>query len=127
MDLRELKALELAARSRITFFCGSWLVPSSTGGNYTVTLDPDTCQCEDFQLRQQPCKHVIAAKLVEEREGKRNAPPIDTDTPPAKKTYSQNWSAYNLAQTTEKRRLQVLLADLCAGVPQPPPVRKEGR
>src|SRR5579871_1724662 len=80
-----------------------------------------------FALRQAPCKHVIAAKRVEEREGKRHAPPIDTDTPPAKKTHGQNWRAHNLAQTAEKRRLQVLLADLCAGVPQPPPVRKEGR
>jgi hypothetical protein len=34
-----------------------------------------------------------------------------------KKTYSQNWPAYNLAQATEKRRLQVLLADLCRNLP----------
>ena len=36
-------------------------------------------------------------------------------------TYKQNWSSYNLAQTNEKDHFQVLLADLCAGVPQPPP------
>ncbi len=36
---------------------------------------------------------------------------------PKKKTYPQVWPAYNKAQTTEKRRLQVLLSDLCRNVP----------
>src|SRR5437660_1952879 len=123
MDMRELKALELAARAKIAANDdGTWSVPSqSTGGTYRVVTWPgaESCTCEDFQLRQQPCKHVIAARLVEEREDKKPAPPIDTDTPPAKKKYTQNWPAYNLAQTTEKHRLQVLLADLCAGVTEP--------
>jgi transposase len=35
-----------------------------------------------------------------------------------KKVYRQDWHAYNLAQTTEKHRLQVLLHDLCLGVPE---------
>src|SRR5207244_800400 len=40
----------------------------------------------------------------------------------------QNWPAYNEAQTTEKRRFQVLLADLCRGVPQlPNPERGQQR
>jgi transposase len=32
---------------------------------------------------------------------------------------SPNWTAYNAAQVEEKRRFAELLADLCAGVPQP--------
>jgi transposase len=123
MDLRELKALELAARARIIWDGEAWQVPSqSTGGTYKVTTWPgaELCECEDFQLRQAPCKHIIAARLVEEREGKKKAPPLDTDTPPEKKTYRQNWPAYNLAQSTEKHRLQTLLAELCQGVPEPP-------
>ena len=32
---------------------------------------------------------------------------------------SHNWTAYNAAQSEEKRRFVELLADLCAGVPQP--------
>jgi transposase len=123
MEMRELKALELAARAKIVHGDdGIWSVPSQTAGRvYRVVTWPgaETCECEDFQLRQLPCKHIIAAKLVEEREGKRPAPPMDTDTPPERKTYSQNWPAYNLAQTTEKHRLQELLADLCRGVPEP--------
>jgi transposase len=121
--MRELKALEIAARSKIAFANGIWLVPSQsgTGAKYRVTLEPGlTCQCEGFQLRQQPCKHIIAARLVLERDHGGVAPAIVTDAVPRKPTYKQNWSAYNLAQTTEKHRFQVLLAELCAGVPSPP-------
>ncbi len=42
------------------------------------------------------------------------------DVVPRRLTYKQNWPAYNLAQTTEKRRFQVLLADLCRGLPELP-------
>jgi transposase len=123
MDARELKGLELAARARIVWQDGAWSVPSQVStGTYTVRLEGDapTCTCEDFALRGGACKHIIAARLVEERDGKGTAPPIDTDVVPKRPTYAQNWPAYNLAQSTEKHRLQVLLADLCAGVPEPP-------
>jgi hypothetical protein len=123
MDVRELKAPELAARAKITWDGGAWLVPSQSGNTpYRVTTWPDaeSCTCDDFALRQSPCKHIIAARLVEERDGRRQAPPIDTDTAPERKTYSQNWPLYNLAQSVEKDRLQVLLAELCRGVPEPP-------
>ena len=42
-----------------------------------------------------------------------------------KPTYRQNWPAYNKAQTTEKHRFQVLLAELCRGILEPP--RKPAR
>jgi hypothetical protein len=123
MDLRELKALELAARAKIAWDGDAWSVPSqSTGCTYRVVTWPgaESCECDDFQLRQAACKHIIAAKLVEERDGKRKAPPIDTDTPPKKLTYRQDWRSYNDAQMNEKRRFLVLLADLCRGVENPP-------
>lgn len=123
MDMRELKALELAARAKIVHGDdGAWLVPSqSTGGVYRVLTWPgaEKCECEDWQLRQDTCKHILAARLVEERDGKRLAPSIECDAVPKKKTYGQNWSAYNESQTTEKRRLRVLLAELCAGIAEP--------
>jgi transposase len=124
MDMRELKALELAARAKITWDGGAWLVPSQSGNTpYRVTTWPgaESCECEDFALRGAACKHIIAARLVEEREGKKQAPAIDTDSLPEKKTYSRNWPLYDAAQHVEKHRLQALLADLCAGVPEPPP------
>ena len=124
MDMRELKALELAARAKIVLADdGSWQVPAqSIAGSYRVLTWPgaESCECEDFQLRGKPCKHVIAARLVEEREGKKSAPPIDTDTPaPKRPTYKQNWPAYNEAQMSEKRRVFALLHDLACAVPEP--------
>jgi transposase len=132
VDLRELKALELAARSKLTLADdGTWTVPSQggEGGSYRVVTWPgaESCTCEDYQLRREPCKHVIAARLVEEREGKRPAPPMDTAEAPKRRTYKQDWPRYNLAQMTEKDRFQELLAELCAGVEEPPRHKKGGR
>ena len=127
MDMRELKALELAARAKITFDGKAWTVPSQTtpSASYRVLLTPDiSCTCEDFSLTGQPCKHVIAARIVAERNGIAPAPLIDTDIIPKKPTYGQVWPAYNEAQTHEKDHFQDLLADLCAAIPELP--RKGG-
>ena len=47
----------------------------------------------------------------------------DNDTtisaPAPRKTYPQDWPAYNAAQTNEKDTLMMLLTDLCQGVEQP--------
>ena len=125
--MRELKALEIAARMRVAWEDGAWSVPSQSGnGKYRVTLDGPSCTCEDFQLRQESCKHVIAARLVCERDHGGKAPAIDTSAVPKKKTYSQNWKVYNEAQSIEKHRFQVLLQDLCKGIEEPP-LPKTGR
>ena len=42
-----------------------------------------------------------------------------TANPQPRKTYPQDWPAYNVAQTSEKDTFMVLLADLCANIPQP--------
>jgi uncharacterized caspase-like protein len=80
VDLRELKALELAARAKIVCTNGVWSVPSQTNATikYRVTLKPEvSCTCEDFNLTGKPCKHVIAARLVREGDGIEDAPPIE--------------------------------------------------
>jgi transposase len=120
--MRELKGLELAARARIVFADGMWLVPSQSGsGKYRVVLQPgaETCTCDDFALRGGPCKHIHAARITRERDGGPLAPALDTDTVPKRPTYRQIWPAYNKAQMTEKHRLQVLLHELCQGIPEP--------
>lgn len=129
MDMRELKALELAARSKITFDGETWTVPSqSASGNYRVVISGEpSCTCEDFSLRLLPCKHIIAARLVHERDGGSAAPVIVTDKVPKRPTYKQNWPLYNLAQTTEKDRFQELLFELCQGIEEPPRHVKGGR
>lgn len=129
MDTRELKGLEIAARVRLVWEGKVCTVPSQSGkGRYKVerTLYGFTCTCDDHQLRAKDCKHIIAAKLVFERDGGDKAPAIDTDTAPAKKTYKQDWPSYNLAQSIEKHRFQELLFDLCRGLPDLPPP-KTGR
>ena len=44
-----------------------------------------------------------------------------------RKTYSQNWKAYNYAQTHEKSELQALLYELCKNVPEPEKRKGRGR
>jgi len=133
MDLRQLKALEIAARYKVNFVGGVWLVPSqsSPGTLYRVSLgDRLSCECDDFQLRQKPCKHVIAAQLVCAREHGGAASEIPGDAVPVRPTYRQDWPRYNEAQQTEKYRFRVLLFDLCAGLadpPQPGPGRRRTR
>jgi transposase len=118
--MRELKALEIAARSRVAFDGSAWLVPSqTTGKKYRVVIgSPPSCQCEDFTLRQEPCKHIIAARIVCARDDGGKPPVASADAVPKRPTYKQNWPAYNRAQITEKRRLQSLLRELCLGVPE---------
>src|SRR5262245_21263451 len=107
MDLRDLRGLEIAARSRVTFEGGAWLVPSqsSPGKAYRVTLgDRPGCECDDFQLRRQPCQHVLAARIVCAREHGGSAPQAPADAVPSRPTYRQDWPRYNEAQQTEKYR-----------------------
>jgi transposase len=123
MDLRELKGLEIAARCKIEFKDNAWLVPSqSTNVKYRVVLTPgaSSCTCEDFQLHQKVCKHIHAARLVQERDYGGQAPIVVADAVPKRPTYKQDWEAYNEAQITERHRLQVLLHDLCRGLEDPP-------
>jgi hypothetical protein len=123
MDGRELRALEIAARMRITWEDGAWSVPSSTGsGKYRVVLKPDgnACTCPDFELHAKDCKHILAARFVVERDYGGQPLLVDLTESPAKKTYKQNWPLYNLAQQTEKYRFGVLLFDLCQALPEHP-------
>ena len=129
VDMRELKGLEIAARSRVDFKDGAWIVPSQSGqGKYRVTLSPegDCCTCEDFSLTGKPCKHVHAARIVRERDHGGATIPLDTDTIPKRPTYRQDWPVYNLAQSVEKHRFQELLADLCRGIVEPERGSKSG-
>ncbi len=134
MDAREQRGIEIAARSRIVRRERDWSVPSQTGeGRYTVSgLDAEAprCTCPDFEERQQTCKHIYAVRIVIQREFSFDGETVTeretvTITKTVKRTYPQNWPAYNAAQTNEKDRFMVLLRDLCAGLPEPE--QKRGR
>jgi transposase len=119
MDAREVKALQVTGDLRITFKNGEWLVPSQSSPSTRYTVNPSlanpSCDCEDFQLRRLPCKHIAAVRLLLDRQIKGEPPP-PVPEPPPRPTYGQRWSDYNQAQVNEKDHFQTLLADLCAGI-----------
>src|SRR5438270_4052446 len=60
MDAREVKAWEMTGDQRVSFRDGAWHVHSQTTSRYyRVNPSPaaPACECEDFALRAQPCKH----------------------------------------------------------------------
>jgi transposase len=130
MDVRQLKAQQIVAGGKITHAHGYWLVPSqTTGTRHKVTVDGlfSTCSCADFELTDQPCKHILAVRLHLEavKNGTPPTPKTGPEPPIKRKTYAQDWPNYNAAQTAEKRHFQELLADLCQTVQEPP--AKPGR
>ena len=138
MDAREQRGLEIAARSKVVRRGLGWSVPSQSGaGKYTVTGLPRAiaggsprCSCPDFELRGQPCKHIYAVRIVIQREfdyGSGTVTDTVSVTKTVKRTYSQDWPAYNKAQVYEKDRFMELLRDLCHGLPEPEQKGKRGR
>jgi transposase len=83
-------------------------------------------RCLDYELRDQKCKHIYAVEYTIERERKVDGQNVVTETVKiVRKTYMQNWPAYNAAQTHEKSELQALLYELCQSVTEPE--QKRGR
>ena len=131
MDARELKGLEIAATMPVRRSTYGWLVPSQTPGRgsykvastnpaltaLTTATGSLACECPDFELRQLPCKHILAVEYTIKREV---GPEGDVVTEQVKVTYTQDWTAYNRAQCEEKERFLPMLADLCSTIPQPP-------
>jgi transposase len=122
MDAREQRGLIIAATCRLNRTDdGTWLVPSQSQEQaiYHVNLETKACTCLDCVDGGFVCKHYYAASIVHKREVLPNGQMIETKsiTLTEKRTYKQNWSAYNVAQKTEKRRLQILLHNLCRNLP----------
>lgn len=132
MTPREERGLIIAALCKILRRDGVWVVPSQTEPDKRYTVDPEkeTCTCPDCQEGGYKCKHQFAVAFTIKRELGADGSVSETRsiTFAEKKTYSQNWSAYNEAQTCEKHRFRELLFDLCQGIQQPPrPAGKRGR
>lgn len=129
LSTREIKGLQIAATSKLTRKGDVWIVPSQVGhGEYKVNPDPETprCTCRDFEFRNAACKHVIAVQYVLMREQKPDGSTVVTETVTVtRQTYSQNWPAYNAAQTNEKAHFIELLHQLCAGIEEP--IQTNGR
>lgn len=128
-DFRQQRALMIAATARIVGDGLRFHVPSqSTNAQYMVTRELNEtpcCTCPDFELRQKPCKHIMAVEIVLRRETMPDGTVIETRA--ARITYGQDWPAYNRAQTTEKEHFGRFLHDLCATAPEPAQTRGRPR
>jgi len=136
MEEREIKGLEIAATAKLQRSGNRWFVPSQTQAltkdrgskYYTVKPDPanPNCTCPDYQYRQQRCKHIFAVEYTIKHEETSDGQTVVTETlKVTKQTYSQDWPAYNKAQTVEKDQFQSLLNELCKGIGEPS--QKTGR
>lgn len=135
MTLREEKGKRIAEKAKLTRKGNLWLVPSQgRGGTYKVDVEKQRCSCPDWDFRRQPCKHIFAVQFaiektvysittVTERGKTTTTEKIET----TRKTYKQEWPAYNKAQTQEKAQFQYLLHQLCQGVGEPAQYRGRPR
>jgi transposase len=129
MSLREAKGQDIANRFRIVREGNLYFVPSQSGkGKYRVDAEAGRCTCPDYEHLGVKCKHLFAVEISVRRDRK-----IVTETKPdgstkttvtesvkvTRKTYKQEWPAYNMAQTNEKRLFLYLLHQLCQGVGSP--------
>src|SRR5687768_7467581 len=113
---REIKALQIAAKTQLKRKGQVWLVPSQAGhGEYQVRPDPQAprCTCPDFEFRNARCKHIVAVEYVLMREQTPDGRTVVTETVKVtRQTYTQDWKSYNAAQTREKSEIKTLLYDL---------------
>ena len=126
MDEREQRGQVIADGGKLRQKNGLWIVPSQFGAG-TYVVDPAdakaACSCPDFETRGLKCKHVYAVEYTMRRE--TSASGETTVTESLRVSYTQEWSAYNAAQTTEKERVAALLHGLCAAIDNP--IYKRGR
>src|SRR3954468_4612849 len=124
MTPREQRGLQIAATSQIRQKGNVWLVPSQTGNGGRYTVSPDDahphCSCPDHEETGCECKHIFAVRYVIQRELFDDGSVIEKESltlTTVRKTYPQQWTAYNAAQTSEKETLQGLLHELCKAIP----------
>jgi transposase len=132
MKNREERGRAIAETMRIVRKGLEWIVPSqSSNRKYSVRLDTgkQSCTCKDHEDFGGRCKHIIAAELIangHELDGEDQHEARVSELLSRKRmTYTQDWPAYNRAQTTEKAEFLRLLSDLCTDIPQPS--QKTGR
>jgi hypothetical protein len=130
MELREQKGLEIANRFKITQHADRWFVPSQSGrtgisgGGHCYTVKPDVsnphCNCPDHETYNGKCKHIFAVEfLLQGALDDKGEIQDFRKKIGKKKTYPQQWPAYNKAQTQEKENFQTLLRELCTGIGEP--------
>ena len=99
---------------------GTYRVRSQSGrGSYTVRVEGArwNCECPDWLERHLSCKHIFA---VVEHLADSAGHPLPTPpgvAPPKRRTYAQDWPAYDAAQQAEHLLFDPYLRDLLSTVP----------
>lgn len=118
METRQTKGIQIAQTTKIRKKDNAWIVPSQTGkGAYRVCFDKhvQTCTCPDCETRNVKCKHIWAVEYYVSNQTNKEGRKVITRA--VRVTYSQDWSAYDKAQTQEGQLFLKLLSELCAGIP----------
>jgi hypothetical protein len=134
MDGRKERGQQIAAQNSIRKTPRGYIVPSQSGkGKYAVVVSGDkpSCTCPDHESHGGSCKHIFAVSILIQQElvfdGQTVRETTTVTQTVTRQTYTQDWPAYNAAQTNEKDKFMVLLRDLVAGLPEPEPKRGRPR
>ena len=120
MGIWQERGLAIANSNTIKKNKLGWQVPSQSGnGTYEVNLDHGEpfCTCPYYEVEHKKCQHIYAVEFIVQKETKPDGTEIVTKT--MRITYTQEWAAYDAAQTHEQEKFVMLLRDLCNGIPQP--------
>lgn len=120
MDGRKLRGIEIAEKGGLEQTKRGWVVPSQYGsGAYLVQRKGGryVCNCPDCTTRSLTCKHAYAVMHTIRKFTDEDGNTTITET--KRLTYSQDWRAYNQAQTNEITLFDNLLKDLVSLVPEP--------
>ncbi|MEK6919308.1 MAG: transposase [Nanoarchaeota archaeon] len=117
---REERGKDIVKRFKIVKTPFGWRVPSETSSkSYLVRYNghQPSCNCADCELRKSKCKHIYAVEfyIKKQIDDRGNV----TETKGVKVSYTQEWKAYDNAQTNEKLVFLKLLKDLCDYIEQP--------
>ena len=121
---RQQRGMAIAAIVRLEKHRLGYRVPSESGnGSYIVDPDADNpcCSCPDFDLRQQPCKHIYAVQITALRATGADGSMVETTS--ITTIHRREWSKYDAAQQHEGEHLPVLIQELCDLIEQPCPAR----
>ena len=126
---RQMRGMAIAALVRIEKNRLGYKVPSqSTRGTYVVNTDDIAdpfCTCPDFDLRQQPCKHIYAVQITIQREELADGTAVETTS--VTTAFRRDWATYDAAQEHEQEHFVQLLRELCDTIPQPPQTKGRPR
>jgi transposase len=120
MEIWQERGLAIANSDTVKKNRLGWQVPSQSGnGTYIVSMDNGEpfCTCHHFETTHQKCQHIYAVEFIVQREQRPDGTEVLTKT--VRVTYTQDWPAYNEAQTHEQERFPELLSELCKGIVQP--------